>query len=152
MCKQHGGMSPQAKRKAVERLAAERAQADVVRLGGMREVDPHTFLLEEVHRTAAAVEYLSMRCELVSDPLTESDKGYIAYWQQERRHGVVASKAAVDAGVDVRRVELEQARVGMQAAGVRAGMDAVGMGEGERVVFVRAMLAQLRVIGETGGE
>jgi hypothetical protein len=74
----------------------------------------------------------------------------MAWWERERRQSVVAAKAAIDAGVDVRRVELEQARVSMQASAVRAAMDAVGMGEEERVVFVRAMMGQLRVEGGAG--
>jgi hypothetical protein len=77
-----------------------------------------------------------------------SDRGWLTQWRDERDRLVRVSKTAIDAGVDVRRVELEQARVSMQAAAVRAAMDAVGMGEEDRVVFVRAMIGQLRVAGE----
>jgi hypothetical protein len=142
-CKLHGGST----HSHVVAAGKVLAQREVTRLGQLRDVDPHTVLLEEVQRSAAAVALLSERVEQIGDSVTDSDRGWMAWWERERRQSVVAAKAAIDAGVDVRRVELEQARVSMQASAVRAAMDAVGMGEEERVVFVRAMMGQLRVEG-----
>lgn len=161
-CKLHGGST------SSHVVAAERAatKAAVARLGLPREVDPHTALLEEVHRCAGAVEWLGLIVGAIEEgdlvwgdakKITQGDgtavtsvagvNTWIRLWQDERDRLVRVSKVAIDAGVDVRRVELEQARVSMQAAGVRAGMDALGLEPGQREVFVRAMVAQLRIAG-----
>lgn len=162
-CKLHGGNTPT----HVKSAAAAKARAAVAALGLPREVDPHTALLEEVHRCAGAVEWLGLVVGQIEDKslvwgearsVTDGNgtqvvsqagvNTWVRLWQDERDRLVRVSKTAIDAGVDVRRVELEQARVSMQAAGVRAGMDALGLGEEQRQVFVRAMLAQLRVEGD----
>jgi hypothetical protein len=122
------------------------ARQAVAKLGDLRDVDPHTVLLEEVQRSAGEIALLELQLETVTDG---DLRGGVSFeWRSARDRAVRAAKVAIDCGVEVRRVELEQARVSMQAAGVRAAMDAVGMGEEERVVFVRAMIGQLRVAGE----
>lgn len=162
-CRLHGGNT------SSHVVAGQRAMASaqVARLGLPREVDPHQALLEEVHRCAGAIEWLGL---VVGDieagslvwgtqrSVTDGDEKsvtdvaainvWVRLWQDERDRLVRACKAAIDAGVDVRRVELEQARVSMQADGIRAGMDAVEMPEEVRRVFVGALLARLRVVGQ----
>jgi hypothetical protein len=123
-CKLHGGATPNAG-KAAQR---EQARRDVERYGGSLEVDPQTALLQEVHRSAAAVEYCRQRVndldeedlawgvvEETDRPATYGSEGqqtgggtevkrkavpnvWVTMYRDERRHLAQVSKAAIDAG------------------------------------------------------
>jgi len=106
-CKFHGGSTPShvaAARKAM-------AQQSVATLGLPRDVDPQQALLEEVHRTAGHVAWLS---DLVGDldPLDLSDGEGFSVWvrlyQAERKHLVEVTKAAIACGLAAREVELAE--------------------------------------------
>lgn len=110
----------------------EKAARAVATYGLPREVDPHDALLEEVHRTAGHVAWLG---EIVTDleqgdlvwGITKSgvERGedvhlaeaapniWLELYHRERQHLVKVAKAAIDAGIDERRVRLaeEQGRV-----------------------------------------
>jgi hypothetical protein len=133
-CKLHGGATPNAG-KAAQR---EQARRDVERFGGSLEVDPATALLQEVHRSAATVEYLRQRVneldqdEIVWGVVEETDRpivygkdgdpvggglevkrkatpnAWVVLYQQERRHLAQVSKAAIDAGCAQSLVEVFQ--------------------------------------------
>ena len=63
-CKHHCGSVPSSRTAARRRLA----EAAVAFYGLPREVDPHTALLEEVHRAAGHVEWLAERVREIKGP------------------------------------------------------------------------------------
>ncbi len=127
-CKHHGGSSPGGKKHAAK-VAANRA---VATYGLPRNVDPATALLEEVHRTAGHVEWLGQvvgeleikalvwgRAEVVrggKDPHTTKKAGenaYLQLYRQERAHLVRVTAEAIKAGVEERRIKVEEHRATM---------------------------------------
>lgn len=137
-CKLHGGNTPTHRAFAGKAIAAE-----AVRTYGLpREVDPRDALLEEVHRTAGAVDWLRGQVEaLTADAVTwgvteeKSSTGkdgdsrteaaavntWVQLYQQERRHLVDVCKAAISAGIEERRVRLAEQQ-GALLAGVIRGI------------------------------
>ena len=93
------------------------------------EVDPQDALLEEVHRTAGHVRWLAdlvadiERGDLVWGMTREKDGGddrgttweagpnvWLDLYHRERAHLVKVAKAAIDAGIDERRVQMAEAQ------------------------------------------
>lgn len=129
-CRMHAGQSGEL---AKWRGAAAVATAT---LGLPREVDPGQALLEEVHRTAGHVAWLGVQVaglergdvvwgvvEETDRPFTYGEDGsqtgggtetkrkavpnaWVVLYQQERRHLAAVSKAAIDAGVSERVVNV----------------------------------------------
>lgn len=114
-CKLHGGSTPNGIKAARRRKAAEA----VAVLGLPTDVDPHIALLDEVHRTAGHVSWLGEKIRedgesaLVQTVYTkggthEAPSVWVELYQQERAHLVKVAKAAIDAGVEERRVRLAE--------------------------------------------
>jgi hypothetical protein len=133
-CRLHGGNSPTHNR-AAERAMATRA---VVTYGLPREVDPHTALLEELHRTAGAVAWLT---GMVAD-LEESDAHgpvgdgehprheahvWIRLYQEERGHLARVAKTCVDVGIEERRVRLAESQGELLAQVIRGVLSDLGV-------------------------
>lgn len=107
VCVKHGGGAPQVRAAGQRRLTEARARKAAAGLGIPRSVDPHQALLEEVHRAAGVVAWLDHEvAALASDQAASS--GVVRYYGDERDRLVRASKAAVDAGVSERLVQLEE--------------------------------------------
>lgn len=70
VCVVHGGKAPQVQAAAARELERQRAEATVRTYGSPVTVDPHTALLEELHRTAGHVAWLG---ELVAQLHHEDD-------------------------------------------------------------------------------
>jgi len=132
VCRNHGGASPQAKAAAERRIQSVDAERAVITFGLPREVDPRDALLEEVYRSAGAVDWLSAQVRaLSSDEVTwgkaEESADDVKYkagvnvWvqlhQQERAHLVRVAKEAINAGIEERRVRLAEQQ-GAMLAGV----------------------------------
>jgi hypothetical protein len=140
VCATHGGKAPRALAAAERRMAEVRAAKAVATFGLHREIDPKDALLEEVYRTAGAIDWLhSQILELeardviwgktdeVSKTATEyegvdtthaaSINVWVELWQKERKHLVDVSKAALGAGIEERRVKLAEQQ-GALLAGV----------------------------------
>lgn len=149
----HGGKTPSALRNAAQRREQRQAILAAEAFGLPREVDPHTALLEELYRTAGAVEWLSaVVADLERDAITwgmtrEKEGGedagttheakvsvWVQLWQAERKHLVDVGKACVGAGIEERRVRLAE-----QAGAVLAG------------VLQRFAAAMLLVVAEAVG-
>lgn len=127
-CKLHGGSSPGGKKQA----AKQRAAKAVATYGLPRNVDPATALLEEVHRTAGHVDWLGQvvgelevrslvwglaeRVKGGKDPHVTKKAGenaYLQLYRQERAHLVRVTAEAIKAGVEERRIKVEEHRATM---------------------------------------
>lgn len=138
VCKLHGGATSAHRTAAGKAIAAEAVKT----YGLPREVDPRDALLEEVHRTAGAVDWLRGQVEaLAPDAVTwgvteeRSSTGkdgdsrteaaavnvWIQLYQAERKHLVDVCKAAISAGIEERRVKLAEQQ-GALLAGVIRGI------------------------------
>lgn len=107
VCVKHGGGAPQIRAAGQRKLAEEHARKTAAGLGLPRRVNPHQALLEEVHRSAGVVAWLDAEvAHLDSDHAATS--GVVRYYGDERDRLVRAGKAAVDAGVSERLVQLEE--------------------------------------------
>jgi hypothetical protein len=125
-CRLHLGKKLEQHRQKVAAIKA------VQTYGLPAEVDPHDALLEEVHRTAGHVRWLGQivgeldQGDLVWGVAQEKTGGddwgttskaapnvWLELYHRERQHLVKVAKAAIDAGIDERRVQLaeEQGRV-----------------------------------------
>lgn len=146
VCPTHGGRARQNKAAAQRRLAeqeANRIMAKAVETFGLpREIDPRDALLEEVYRTAGAIDWLTGKVrELdpsaavwgVTEQVTKGATEYegidtteaaavnvwIELWQKERKHLVDVSKAAISAGIEERRVKLAEQQGALLASVVK---------------------------------
>lgn len=128
-CSFHGGATPAATRHA----QTERARQAVATFGLPVEVDPHTALLEEIHRTAGHVAYLAAKIAAFDDDdqlkqhstdddgrLWEKPAVWVRLYQDERSHLVAVCKAAVSAGVAERQVALAEQQGELLAKVMRA--------------------------------
>jgi hypothetical protein len=135
-CKLHGGSTPS--HSAAGRVAL--ASAAVVTFGLPREIDPRDALLEEVYRSAGAVDWLHQQVQALEAEAVvwgkaeevEKQAGefpgtdithkaavhvWVQLWQAERTHLVKVAKEAINCGIEERRVRLAEQQ-GSLLAGV----------------------------------
>lgn len=132
VCASHGGRAPQVKAAAKRRLTTERIQKQLRRLGEPITVDPITAILDRIHAKAAEVawyrqqiEQLTTDRELVWGTTKTKDTSnalggsnevieeatinlWLRLYHDSESQLVQFAKIALDAGVDERRVELEE--------------------------------------------
>lgn len=143
-CKLHGGST----RSHTVAARTERARRAVATYGLPREIDPAQALLEEVHRTAGHVAWLSSKVaelqegDLVWGLVEEQEKTatdfpgtdlthaarpsvWLDLYHRERTHLVRVSKAALDAGVNERLVQLAEQQGTMLGEIIRRSADAL---------------------------
>jgi hypothetical protein len=134
-CKLHGGLTPGAVATG-QRRAAERA---VATFGLPRTVDPHTALIEELHRTAGHVAWLHERLTTGDeDGLVQQEGGgeftdpydrpsvWLSMYQAERATLTRVAKTCHDVGIEERRVRLVE-DAGREFASFARGL-AAGLG------------------------
>lgn len=174
VCGLHGGRSPRALAAAERRREERQATLAVESFGLPREVDPHTALLEELHRTAGAVQWLgALVADLEQEDLTWSltketrgtqlergaDTGktfqagphaFVALWQAERKHLVDVSKACITAGIEERRVRVAEAAGQQLASVVRAVLDRLDLSDEQRSAALVVVPEEFRAIAAVG--
>jgi hypothetical protein len=141
-CKLHGGATP-THLKAAQRREAEQAVAS---LGLPREVEPHTALLEEVHRAAGHVAWLAeevgqLEKSQVVQGITRTVQApdgtrtvearatvnvWVRLYQEWHDRLVRVSKLAIDAGVEERQVRLAERQAQQLAKVIRAILTDLG--------------------------
>lgn len=174
-CKMHGGNAPTVRR-LVQRQIAESA---VQTLGLPQDVDPAQALLDEVRRTAGHVAWLQNlinameadelvygMVEETIEPNIRDDEGntlttytsgkykaqpnvWYQIYQQERRHLVAASKAALDAGINERIVKVYEQIGDQYISMLEEVLSAIGVTQAQRVQAWQVMYEKLQAI--TGG-
>lgn len=167
VCSIHGGKTPVAIEKGKRVVAEQKARAALVNFGLPVEVDPHSALLQELHRTAGAVQWLGdqvqdLNRDEITWNLTEDVEGhptssttrsatphvYIGLWQQERKHLVDVSKACINAGIEERRVRLAEQAGQQLAQVVRAVLARLNLTEEQKGVALVAVPEEFRRLSE----
>jgi hypothetical protein len=135
VCRKHGGASPQAKAAAERRIQTAQAEQAVQTFGLAREVDPRDALLEEVYRTAGAVDWLAKQVQALNTKdvvwgrAEETDEGvkdkaapsiWVQLYQSERLHLVRVCREAISAGIEERKVRLAESQGAMLAGVIKA--------------------------------
>jgi len=143
VCPTHGGKAPQNLAAAARRMAEVKAAKYVETFGLPREIDPRDALLEEVYRTAGAIDWLHAHIRDLepedvvwgkTDEVTKTATEYegvdttyaaavnvwVKLWQDERKHLVDVSKAAISAGIEERRVKLAEQQGALLAGVIKA--------------------------------
>lgn len=169
VCASHGGKAPQNLAAAQRRLDEIKAAKYVETFGLPREVHPRDALLEEVYRTAGAVDWLHVQVQMLrADQVTwgmteEIDKGagehpgtdtthaaavnvWVQLWQAERKHLVQVSKAALDAGIEERRVKLAEQQGAILAGVIKAVLGKLDLTPEQAKAAPRIVAEQLREV------
>ena len=146
-CRMHGGASPQALRKAQERVALANAEREAARIGiTRRDIHPAEALIELVQFTAGEVDYWRHVVSQVDDQdlvwgrtqhrdgvgpegpvdvTTREAKPHIAYVMLERASDRLATyaAAALKAGVQERQIRLAEQQGAAVAVAIRSILD-----------------------------
>jgi hypothetical protein len=168
VCRTHGGSAVQVKDAAERRLLERQALIAAEAFGLPREVDPHSALLEELHRCAGAVQWLgAIVADLQRDEIgwgkvkethgTQLEKGtdngttkaaqvnvFVRLWQEERDRLAKVAKTCVDVGIEERRVRLAESAGQQLAAVIRAVLDRLELSDGQRSLAVQVVPDELR--------
>jgi hypothetical protein len=111
-------------------------------------VDPHTALLEELHRTAGAGAWLGAVVADLKQSQVGGESVWVKLWAEERDRLVKVAKACVDVGIEERRVRLAE-QAGAQLAGVvRAVLDRLALSEEQRVLALSVVPEEFRRLGD----
>lgn len=128
-CKHHGGSTPSGRAAAQKQIAMR----EVETYGLPVDIDPHTALLEELHRTAGHVAWLNDKVRSLKDdelnedgrvkragnmigPVGGAQGGFpewkpsvwIAMYRDERKHLADVAQACIKAGIEERRVRVAE--------------------------------------------
>jgi len=151
VCPVHGGGAPQVIAAADRRTAETEARRAVQTFGLPRSVDPAVALLEEVARSAGAVDWLGEKVRsldpealvwgakshtsgrMAQGPVDYTEEGavlslWLELWREERRHLVLVCSAALKAGVEERQVRVAEAQGALIAGIIREVLDAPELG------------------------
>lgn len=162
-CKLHGGKAPGHRVKAQREMAA----AASATYGLPIVIDAHTALLQEIHRTQGHVTWLGAVVATIDQDglvwgLSEDVVGgknhgktfkaapniWLALYQTERKHLASVSAAAIKAGIDERRLELEKSQSTAISTAFFAMLDALNLTDEQRVLALEMFPALLEQIGK----
>ncbi|MCL8026334.1 hypothetical protein M8316_13100 [Nocardioides sp. BSK12Z-3] len=167
VCRLHGGRAPQALAAATRRRDERQALLAAETFGLPREVDPHTALLEELHRTAGAVAWLSaLVADLEHDEIAwgvvrektgGEDHGttkearpsvFVELWGRERDRLARVAKVCVDVGIEERRVRLAEESGRQIAAVLRAVLERLSLSPSQQSLALQVVPEELRRLAE----
>ncbi len=169
VCESHGGNSPRALAAAERRLQDEAAEQAVQTYGLPVDVSPTEALLDEVKWTAGHVAWLRQQVQaierdaLVWGKTEEVDKGagefvgvdvthaaapnvWLDLYYKERRHLLDVCKAAIQAGVEERRVRLAEQQGQLLASVIRAILDDLGLSAEQQAKVATVVPRHLRAV------
>lgn len=152
-CKLHGGKTQS--HVAAARQAA--AHVAVSKFGLPREIDPHTALIEELHRSAGIVAFLTDQVQGLDTAAMHGPVGggpdshprreahvWIRMLAEERLQLTRVAKTCVDVGIEERRVRMIEQAGEMLATAIRGVLDEFGLlGDPRTPDIVRRHLSQL---------
>lgn len=163
VCQTHGGRAPQVRAKAklrvLEQRARQTAAALIVAYEGEVSGDPLQSLLRMVHTAARAERAYAelLQSEVGPTPLMEVDFGkagglrleahpYLRLWNEERDRLAKVSKAALDAGVSEREVQVAEEQAERVVTIIVGVIDALPLTDEQRLEARRLAAAQLREV------
>lgn len=133
-CKHHGGNTPSGIKYAQKLMAGEQ----VVVYGLPREIDPHSALIEELHRTAGHVAYLAgvikdlqgdqdlKQYQTGDNGTIERPSVWIELYHEERKHFMAIAKTCISVGIEERRIRLAEEQGELLAEVVRGIVSDLG--------------------------
>lgn len=168
VCRHHGGSVKRVKRAAARRVALQGITREAARLGQHLDVDPLQAIVEMVREAAGNVAAYrlgidGLGIEVAADgsgvafPSSYDDKGkrdpalahiLVEMYNGERERLVRFSKMALDAGIEVKRLELAQEQASRVADAIRAAVDASGVTGDQRRAALAAGAQVLRPTGD----
>ena len=132
LCKFHGG----ATKTGTTAAKHQEAEQLVATYGLPRQVDPHTALLEELHRTAGHVAWLSALIgeldhaaggqsglkqyqHLEDGGTIERPAIWVELYARERKHLAAVARSCIDVGIEERRIRIAEDQAGELAGRFR---------------------------------
>jgi hypothetical protein len=147
VCSTHGGSAPQVRAAADQRLLDRQAVLALETFGLPREVDPHTALLEELHRAAGAVQWLQAVVADLKQSQVGGESVWVKLWAEERDRLVKVAKTCVDVGIEERRVRLAEQAGAQLAAVVRAVLDRLALSSEQQALALTVVPEEFRRLG-----
>jgi hypothetical protein len=135
VCHYHGAKAPQVRAKGEERLQQERARRAAELLGIPTEIDPHSALLQELHRSVGVVEWLAKQVQQAGTVLYVDEDGneknktnvWFREWQRERDRAAKVAESCARAGVEERRVAIVEDQGRLMSQLLRAVLSDLGV-------------------------
>lgn len=155
-CSFHGGNTPQLKAVAARYMGVDviDKMTNAYGYGVPLELGPHEALLQEVRRTGGHVAWLAEQISFwdmdTSEFITPVRAQWIELYHKEREMLTKVAKAAVDAGVEERRVRLAEQQGAMMLQAFNAVFDGLGLTVEQRRLLPKLVPPILR--GITSGE
>lgn len=168
VCRYHGGGAPQARAAGARRVALAGITKEAARLGQLVDVDPLQAIVEMVREAAGNVAAYrlgidGLGIQVAADgsgvavPSNYDEKGkrdpalahiLVEMYNSERERLVRFSKMALDAGVQIKQLELAQEQASLVADAIRAAVDASGVTGDQRRAALAAGAQVLRPTGD----
>lgn len=152
VCRMHGGAAPRARAAAAAELTRRRVAAEAARLGGRLDVEPVEALAMVWQGAAADVVALEAMVGALDAAELAGPAGVALSRMLAEARGTArqAAKAALDAGVDERRVRIGEATTARVVAAVVGGLEeCAALLPAEALPAVRAAIAR-RLKGDGG--
>lgn len=155
-CSFHGGNTPSLVAVAARYMGADITDKMTVAYGYGAPLDltPQEALLQEVRRTGGHVAWLAEQIGFwdmnTTETINATRQQWLELYHKEREMLVKVAKAAVDAGVEERKVKIAEQQGAMMLQAFNQVFDALGLNVAQRRLVPKVVPQILR--GMTGGE